>query len=88
MVAEFSLRGAPDTVQIGDDCAHARANRQHYARLRSLAALSRRGRLNARRATARERAGLDMIWRQYRHYRDLELFLDGALHRSSGAPTP
>ncbi len=60
------------------DRARAGANRRHYGQLLRLTALSRRGRLGARRATASERTALDMIWRQHQRYRRLEMFLEGA----------
>ncbi len=62
--------------QVGADRARADANRRHYEQLLRLAALSRRGRIDAPRATAAERTALDMYWRQHQHYRRLALFLE------------
>ena len=83
MITGFSRRRAADMVQIGHDLVRAQANRQHYAELLNLAKLSRRCRPNASRVTPRERADLDMIWRQYCRFRRLERFLCDILHRSS-----
>ena len=66
--------------QLDADRARASANRRHFEQLLRLTALSRRGRLGARRATASERTALDMIWRQHQRYRRLELFLERAEH--------
>ena len=51
----------------------------------SLAALSRRGRLDAPRVTAGERAALDLVWRQHQRYRRLERYLAAAARLSRNA---
>ncbi len=75
-MADCALSHAARAAQQAFDCRAAAGNRRHYARLLHLARLGRERR-PASRVTARERADLDMLWRQYRHYTRLERQLGG-----------
>ncbi len=85
MTRTSALTAANRVRQLHADRDSARINRRHFAQLWRLAALSRRGRLDAPRVTAGERAALDLVWRQHQRYRRLERYLAAAARLSRNA---